>query len=133
MLGGALIGTGAVALMAFNGRIAGVTGILSGALQPEGEGRAWRLVFLAAAILAPALMWLASGEPVPFATDVPAWATALSGLLVGIGVTFGGGCTSGHGVCGIARLSVRSIAATASFMAFALATVFVIRHLLGGF
>lgn len=133
ILGGTLIGVGAVALMAFHGRIAGMTGILSGALLPNGEGRAWRITFLAASVLAPALMWLALGAPAPFATDVPGWATALSGLLVGIGVTFGGGCTSGHGVCGIARLSPRSVVATAIFMAFALATVFVIRHLLGGF
>jgi len=131
ILGGALIGASAVALMAFNGRIAGLTGILSGAMLP-GEGqRGWRLAFLAGAILAPALMWLALGAPVPFASDLPAWAVILCGLLVGVGVTYGGGCTSGHGVCGIARLSPRSIVATVVFMAFSVATVFVVRHVLG--
>ncbi|MDC9823691.1 YeeE/YedE family protein [Devosia sp. ZB163] len=131
ILGGALIGASAVALMAFNGRIAGLTGILSGAMLPGAGGRGWRLAFLAGAILAPALMWLALGAPVPFASDLPAWAVILSGLLVGVGVTYGGGCTSGHGVCGIARLSPRSIAATVVFMAFSGATVFVVRHVLG--
>ena len=130
--GGALIGFAAVAMMALHGRIAGMTGILGGAILPGNSDRVWRLAFLAGAIVAPALI-LSTGTPVPFAADIPAWATILSGLLVGVGVMFGGGCTSGHGVCGIARLSPRSIVATATFMATTATTLFVIRHLLGGF
>jgi len=130
--GGALIGFAAVAMMALHGRIAGMTGILGGAILPGNSDRVWRLAFLAGAIVAPALI-LSTGTPVPFAADIPAWAIILSGLLVGVGVMFGGGCTSGHGVCGIARLSPRSIVATATFMATTATTLFVIRHLLGGF
>ena len=130
--GGALIGFAAVAMMALHGHIAGMTGILGGAILPGNSDRVWRLAFLAGAIVAPALI-LSTGTPVPFAADIPAWAIILSGLLVGVGVMFGGGCTSGHGVCGIARLSPRSIVATATFMATTATTVFVIRHLLGGF
>lgn len=132
IVGGALIGLASVALMALHGRIAGMTGILSNAILPGNSDRGWRLAFLAGAIVAPALILL-SGTPVPFAADIPAWAIVVSGLLVGGGVMFGGGCTSGHGVCGIARLSPRSIVATVTFMAATTITVFVIRHVLGGF
>ena len=130
-LGGALIGLAATALMALHGRIAGMTGILSGALFSRG-GLDWRLAFLAGAIAAPALIFLFTGNPLAVQADLPRWALVAGGLLVGIGATFGGGCTSGHGVCGIARLSARSITATLTFMATTFATVFVVRHLLGG-
>lgn len=133
IFGGALIGVAAVALMALHGRIAGMTGIVSGLLSFERGEWGWRAAFLLGAVLAPGLIFLISGQPVPFASDVPSWAILVSGLLVGIGVTYGGGCTSGHGVCGIARLSVRSIVATLTFMAATFVTVFVIRHVLGGF
>ncbi|MBK1794220.1 YeeE/YedE family protein [Devosia sp. WQ 349] len=132
ILGGSLIGLSAVLLMAFHGRIAGMTGILAGAIMPKGDA-GWRIAFLLGAIAAPVLLTLVTGSPLPFAADFPVWAIVLSGLLVGVGVTFGGGCTSGHGVCGIARLSTRSIVATVTFMATTLITVFVIRHVLGGF
>lgn len=132
ILGGSLIGLSAVLLMAFHGRIAGMTGILAGAIMPKGDA-GWRIAFLLGAIAAPVLLTLITGSPLPFAAEFPAWAIVLSGLLVGVGVTFGGGCTSGHGVCGIARLSTRSIVATVTFMATTLITVFVIRHVLGGF
>lgn len=132
IIGGALIGLASVALMVLHGRIAGMTGILGNAILPGNSDRAWRLAFLAGAIVAPALILL-TGTPVPFAADIPGWAIILSGLIVGVGVMFGGGCTSGHGVCGIARLSPRSIVATVTFMAATTITVFVIRHLLGGF
>lgn len=132
IVGGALIGLASVALMALHGRIAGMTGILSNAILPGNSDRGWRLAFLAGAIVAPALILLTS-TPIPFAADIPAWAIVVSGLLVGVGVIFGGGCTSGHGVCGIARLSPRSIVATVTFMATTAITVFVIRHVLGGF
>ncbi|WP_199259939.1 YeeE/YedE family protein [Paracoccus binzhouensis] len=134
-LGGALIGLAAVLLMALIGRVAGMTGIVSG-LLPGGEGqgaqgRGWRAAFLLGAAAAPALM-LALGAPVPFDNPVPRPLLVLGGLLVGIGVTYGGGCTSGHGVCGNARLSPRSLVATLTFMLTAFATVYVIRHVIGG-
>lgn len=126
LLGGGLIGLAVVALMAAHGRIAGMTGILSGLLTRQ-SGPGWRVAFLAGAIAAPAVLGQA-GVAVPF--DSPtAWPwVALSGLLVGIGVTFGGGCTSGHGVCGLARLSKRSAVAAACFMATAAVTVYLVRH-----
>ena len=131
--GGALIGLASVALMALHGRIAGMTGILSNAILPGNSDRGWRLAFLAGAIAAPALILLLTSTPIPFATDIPVWAIVVSGLLVGGGVMFGGGCTSGHGVCGVARLSPRSIVATATVVATTTITVCVIRHILGGF
>lgn len=130
LLGGVLIGLSAVVLMAFNGRVAGMTGVLAGALPPASDGLGWRLAFLSGAVVAP-LMLLAAGTDIPFAVPVPPLALAIGGFLVGIGVTFGNGCPSGHGVCGIARGSVRSIAAVATFMATAFVTVFIIRHVLG--
>ena len=133
LIGGSLIGVSATALMAFHGRVAGMTGILSGAVRSNSSDRAWRIAFLLGAIVAPVLIWLVAGQQAPFASDVPAWAVLISGLIVGVGVTFGGGCTSGHGVCGNARLSPRSLVATLIFMATAFTTVFVIRHVLGGF
>ncbi len=132
LLGGSLIGIAAVALMAFHGRIAGMTGIFTGVILPKGDWD-WRLAFLVGAIAAPIAIALLTGSSLPLQADIPAWAIALGGLLVGIGVTFGGGCTSGHGVCGIARLSGRSIIATVTFMAATFVTVFVVRHVLGGF
>lgn len=133
ILGGSLIGVSAVALMVFHGRIAGMTGIISGLFLPGAGGKDWRVAFLAGAILAPLLIWLVSGQALPFVSDTPIWGVLLSGLVVGVGVTFAGGCTSGHGVCGNARLSPRSMVATLTFMLTAFVTVYVIRHILGGF
>ena len=133
LLGGALIGLSAVLLMAFHGRIAGMTGILSGLLPPVSSDWAWRAAFLSGAIVAPALLTALSGYDVGFVSPVPTPWIVISGLIVGVGVFLASGCTSGHGVCGMARLSPRSIAATATFMVSAVATVFTIRHLLGGF
>lgn len=130
-LGGILIGLGAVILMAFNGRIAGMTGIFGGLLAPAASDRAWRIAFLAGAVAAP-LMATAGGATFAFAAPTQGALLALGGVIVGIGVSLGGGCTSGHGVCGLARLSPRSLAATATFMATAFATVTLIRHGLGG-
>ncbi|MFO1164418.1 MAG: YeeE/YedE family protein [Paracoccus sp. (in: a-proteobacteria)] len=127
--GGALIGLSAVLLMALLGRVAGMTGILSGAIF--GPDRGWRLAFLAGAIAAPILMG-ALGAGIAFDSPVPRPFLVLGGLLVGIGVSYGGGCTSGHGVCGNARLSPRSLVATLTFMLSAGITVYVIRHLIGG-
>jgi uncharacterized membrane protein YedE/YeeE len=133
LFGGALIGLAAVMLMALNGRIAGITGILTGLVPPMTADRAWRAAFLVGAIAAPALIVGLGGYAVPFQSEVPTPWLVIGGLIVGIGVHFGSGCPSGHGVCGIARFSTRSIVATLTFMASTAVTVFVIRHLLGGF
>ena len=133
LIGGSLIGLAAVLLMAFHGRIAGMTGILTGVLPPVAKDWGWRAAFLLGAIVAPILIPLVSGYEVSFASPVPVMWVMIGGLLAGVGVFFASGCTSGHGVCGIARLSGRSIAATITFMIAAVATVFVIRHVLGGF
>ncbi|MFC0219957.1 YeeE/YedE family protein [Pseudochelatococcus lubricantis] len=134
LAGGALIGLAAVLLMAFHGRIAGLSGILAGLLPPWAGGWGWRAAFLAGAIAAPALIVAYAGDAaVSFDSAVPAPWLIGGGLIVGIGVQLGSGCSSGHGVCGLARLSRRSIAATLIFMATTAATVFVIRHVLGGF
>ncbi len=133
LFGGALIGLSAVLLMASHGRIAGMTGILTGLMPPVSSDWAWRAAFVAGAVAAPALVLTLSGQSIAFDSPVPTPWIIIGGLIVGGGVYFGSGCTSGHGVCGIARLSPRSIAATATFMATATATVFVARHLLGAF
>ncbi len=131
LFGGALIGLAAVLLMGLHGRVMGVSGLLSTALlsRPNSDS-GWRFALLAGMLSGPALLLVLTGSlPV---IDVPVSNAALliGGLLVGMGVSLGSGCTSGHGVCGIARLSRRSILATLCFMATAVSTVFVIRHLL---
>lgn len=132
LLGGGLIGIASVALMAYAGRIMGATGILSGAVLTREPGNTdWRVALILGMVSAPPLIWLMTGQ-MP-AVDVPVSTASLliGGLIVGIGVTFGGGCTSGHGVCGMARLSTRSIVATLTFMAATFVTVFIVRHVLG--
>jgi hypothetical protein len=131
LAGGVLIGCAAVLLMASLGRIAGVSGIVGSLLPPApAEDRGWRLAFVAGLVGGPLLLLLATGQSGIGAPAVGPAALALAGLLVGAGTALGSGCTSGHGVCGTARLSPRSIAATATFMATAIATTFVARHLL---
>ncbi len=127
LLGGVLIGLAAVMLMALNGRIAGMTGIFSGILAPFDGANRWRLAFLGGAIGAPFIAQLLGAGFVSMApvTGLP---LAVGGVIVGIGVSYGGGCTSGHGVCGIARLSPRSIAATLVFMTATFVTVTLMRH-----
>jgi uncharacterized protein len=127
LAGGVLIGLSAVLLMALHGRIAGMTGILTGVLPPLPSDWQWRAAFLAGSVIAP-MIWLALGNEIAFAVPVSMTALVFGGLIVGVGVAFANGCTSGHGVCGIARLSPRSIAATATFMATAFITVYLIRH-----
>ena len=131
LFGGALIGFSAVLLMALHGRIAGMTGILSGVIPPLAGDWPWRAVFLAGAVISP-LIYLAAGGEIAFSIPIGIPAIVLGGLLVGIGVHFGNGCPSGHGICGIARLSARSIVAVITFMITAFITVFVIRHVIGG-
>lgn len=131
LFGGILIGLSAIALMALHGRIAGMTGILSGVIPPLTADWHWRAAFLAGAIVGP-LAYILTGNTVAFAVPVSMAAMIIGGIIVGIGVTYGAGCTSGHGVCGMARLSPRSITATVVFMIFTFATVYVVRHVMGG-
>ena len=131
-IGGGLIGLSAVMLMLLTGRIAGISGIFGGLLDLKADDKDWRIAFIAGLILAPLLAgWIGYGMPSP---KLPSSWTVIvtAGLLVGFGTRLGGGCTSGHGICGVARLSPRSIAATAIFMLAAIATVAVTRHVLGG-
>ncbi|WP_094463850.1 YeeE/YedE family protein [Pannonibacter phragmitetus] len=133
LFGGALIGVSAVMLMAFQGRVAGLSGILAGAVLPSSPDRGWRAAFLVGAIVAPMILVSLLSITVPFESATPLPWLIAGGLIVGIGVNLGSGCTSGHGVCGLARLSIRSLAATGVFMVATGATVFVVRHILGGF
>ena len=131
-IGGALIGLSAVLLMLSTGQIAGISGIFSGLLNVRGEDRGWRIAFLAGLILAPVIAGLIGYGMSP--PKLPSnWVViVVAGLLVGFGTRLGGGCTSGHGICGIARLSPRSIAATVVFVVTAVITVVITRHVLGG-
>lgn len=130
--GGVLIGLAAVLLMAAIGRIAGATGILGGLVLPSNLADwSWRAAMIAGMVSAPAVYWLATGATPTIQVPVSNLALIAGGLIVGIGVTLGSGCTSGHGVCGLARLSPRSLAATVTFMATTAATVFLVRHVFG--
>ena len=131
LIGGMMIGLSAVFLMALHGRVAGMTGILTGIIPPAAPDWPWRTAFLAGAIVAP-VIYLAAGGAIPFEVPVSTAALVIGGLLVGIGVHFGNGCPSGHGICGLARLSPRSLAAVLTFMLTAFVTVFVVRHVIGG-
>lgn len=131
LAGGVLIGAAAGLFVVLNGRIAGISGLLASLLERGAEGRGEKALFLLGILLAP-LCWLLMAE-LPAAEFQTNWLGLLAaGLLVGFGTRYGSGCTSGHGVCGISRLSPRSIVATLAFMAAGFATVFVLRHLLGG-
>lgn len=132
IIGGALIGAAAVLLMYLNGRIAGISGITSNLLKwPPAPDWAWRLAFIAGLMLAPLALALRMPEPIIIDFTVSLPMMAVAGALVGFGSSYGSGCTSGHGVCGIARLSKRSILATLVFMTTGLLTVFVVRHVIG--
>lgn len=131
LLGGGLIGVAAVLMMATTGRIAGVSGIAARLLPPhEDAGFAGRLAFVLGIAAAPLLVHLASGAAPEVTIEAGPGLLILAGLLVGFGAVWGNGCTSGHGVCGLSRLSLRSLVATLVFMAAAIATVFATRHLL---
>jgi uncharacterized membrane protein YedE/YeeE len=130
LLGGALIGLSAVMLMALTGRIAGVSGIVVRLFPPYADGEfAGRLAFVAGLVAAPVVVLVATGRLPAQTIQAHAAMLALAGLLVGFGSVWGNGCTSGHGVCGLSRLSMRSLVATITFMASGIATVFVARHL----
>lgn len=130
--GGLLIGLAAAVMIVFNGRIAGVSGVLGGLMfDGNGSDRRWRSMFLGGMVLGAVLLTTLVAS-LPAGRLQTGWlGMAIAGLIVGYGTRMGSGCTSGHGVCGIARLSTRSITATITFMAFGALTVFVIRHLLG--
>jgi uncharacterized membrane protein YedE/YeeE len=132
-IGGTLIGLSAVLLMALDGRIAGISGIAARLLPPYGDRSALSAFgFVAGLVLAPFAVMAATGQSVAqtVSSNLPLMAAA--GFAVGFGAALGGGCTSGHAVCGLSRLSKRSFAATAIFMAAAFATVFIVRHAIGG-
>ena len=132
LIGGLLIGLSAVILLAFVERIMGVTGILGGFIEPKGwSDWSWRAVILLGMISGPIAMELITGAGPEIQVPISKLWLIVGGLIVGVGVTFGGGCTSGHGVCGVARMSARSIVATITFMSTAGITVYVIRHVMG--
>ena len=132
LIGGGLIGVASAFLMLLNGRIAGISGILGGALTISAQDKIWRLSFIAGLIAAPIIIGL-FGHPLPEPQMPTSWLLIVAaGVLVGFGARYGGGCTSGHGVCGLARLSARSIVATGIFMVSAIAVVAIMRHGFGG-
>ena len=132
LAGGVLIGAAAALLWVMNGRIAGISGIVGGLTQPARGDVGWRVAFLVGMVVAPLAYAVVAGSVVPATIASPLPLLVAGGLLVGFGTRLGSGCTSGHGICGMARLSPRSIIATLTFMAAAFLTVFIVRHVLGG-
>ena len=136
LIGGCLIGFAAALLLAVNGRIMGASGILAGLIvsaktgKGEAESKSWRWLFVAGTVTGPLLVWMVGGKPIDIQPVASGLTLPAAGLLVGFGAAFGSGCTSGHGICGLARLSIRSLVAVLSFMASGLITVYLIRHLL---
>jgi uncharacterized membrane protein YedE/YeeE len=129
LAGGVLIGLAAALFILLNGRIAGISGVVGGLLKPVAGDLSWRFAFLGGLVAAPAVYALFSSVPTP-RIDAGWGALAAAGVLVGIGTRYGAGCTSGHGVCGLSRLSPRSLVATLTFMGAGFLTVFVVRHVL---
>jgi uncharacterized membrane protein YedE/YeeE len=130
LIGGLLIGSSATLLLCLNGRIAGVTGMITGLLVKPSASQIWRLLFLTGLVAGTAAysIW---GAPTPARQGFPVWLLVVAGLLTGYGTAQANGCTSGHGVCGLARFSLRSMVATGTFLGVAITTTFVVRHLLG--
>lgn len=130
LAGGIFLGLASALFILLNGRILGISGIVGGMLRPKAGDTGWRIAFVLGMLVAPTMYWLLTGAAVPATIDA-SWGTVLlAGLLVGVGTRYGAGCTSGHGVCGLSRLSPRSLLATLAFMAAGFVTVFVLRHLL---
>lgn len=130
--GGLLIGLGAVLLMLGLGRILGATGIMSGLIFAEnGAEFSWRAMMVVGMVLAPGVIFAITGQMPELSVPVSPWMIVIGGVIVGFGASLGSGCTSGHGVCGLSRLSVRSIVAVPVFMGTAAITVYVIRHIFG--
>ncbi len=132
LLGGSMIGLAAIIVMATNGRIMGVSGIIAHFLPPPAQDWSWRLLFLAGVFLAPLTYWLVIGEPPLIIINANTPLLLSAGFIVGFGTVLGSGCTSGHGVCGLARISPRSVVATVTFMLTAILTVYILRHVLRG-
>ena len=130
LAGGALIGLAAAMFVLLNGRIAGISGVIGGLFKPVKGDMAWRAMFVLGLVASPWVYTLSTVLPRP-RIDASFGALVIAGLLVGVGTRYGSGCTSGHGVCGLARLSPRSLVATVAFMAAGFATVFATRHLFG--
>lgn len=130
LTGGILLGLSAIWLLLTLGRVAGISGIAWGSIA--GPERGWRWLFLVGLLLGGLLTHTVIGQPLPDESTAPTWLIAISGLLVGIGTRMGGGCTSGHGVCGLGRRSPRSLTATLTFMTLGIVTVFVMQTLIGG-
>jgi len=130
MLGGALIGLSVTLLLLFNGRMAGVSGIMNGLFQAPKDERIWRLTFLLGLIIGAIIFQAVLPDFFTPRQGYPIWLVAVGGFFVGVGTRLGNGCTSGHGICGIANLSKRSIFATLIFMGFGMVTVYIIRHVL---
>ena len=129
LAGGVLLGLASALFVLLNGRILGISGIVGGLLRPRAGDMGWRLAFLLGMLVAPGLYWLVVGPTQP-RIDATWGMVVMAGLLVGVGTRYGSGCTSGHGVCGLSRLSLRSLVATLCFMATGFATVFIMRHVL---
>ena len=129
LIGGAIIGAAVALFVVLNGRIAGISGILGGLARPQAGDVSWRIAFVAGLVAAPLAWGLLAALP-EIRVDASFPALVAAGLLVGVGTRYGGGCTSGHGVCGVSRVSPRSIAATVAFIAAGFATVFIARHLI---
>lgn len=130
LAGGLLIGVAAAMFLLLNGRIAGISGILGGLLRPMAGDIGWRVAFILGLLVTPLVYQLVAPLPV-VQIDADTASLIVAGLLVGVGTRYGSGCTSGHGVCGLSRLSLRSLIATAAFMAAGFVTVFIVRHLIG--
>ncbi len=131
LLGGLLIGLAAVILLLFNGRVMGVTGITGGVLQPERDDVLWRVLFLSSLAVAPILYWWATSKPIMIEVTGSLPSLVIGGFLTGLGACAGSGCTSGHSVCGLGRLSRRSLVVTVTFMITSIVTVYVVRHWVG--
>ncbi len=132
LLGGMILGSAAALYVFLHGRILGISGIVSGLIHPQQGDRSWRIVLILGLLTAPLLAALFFGIRPIVQVDADWIAVVLAGLLVGFGSQYGSGCTSGHGICGLSRLSPRSLAATLSFMGAGFLTVYVLRHLIGG-
>jgi hypothetical protein len=130
LAGGALIGLATAIFILFNGRIAGITGILGGLINPKLRDIGWRIAFILGLVISPVVWKLFSPQPL-IEIEASNALLAIAGLIVGISTRYGSGCTSGHGVCGISRLSPRSIIATLAFMLTGFLTVYIVRHLVG--
>jgi hypothetical protein len=131
LVGGLMLGAAASALVLLAGRVAGISGIVAGGFRARGIELGWRAAFVLGLVLGPLAVALVKGAPVVVRVPASAAGLVLAGLLVGFGARLGGGCTSGHGVCGISRLSPRSLVATGVFIAAGIAVVFAVRHVLG--